>query len=70
MLLELLLEGVLGGVFEVLITGWENRSGPRWICLFLGGLLLLFAVGIAVVFGLWYGLAVAVVGLALFLYGL
>ena len=66
MLLELLLEGV----FEVLIARRERRSAPHWICLFLGGLLLLFAVGIAAAIGLRYGLAVGVVGLGLFLYGL
>lgn len=67
MLLESL--EVLEGFFEVLLGRRDDRTGPQWAALFLGVLLLLGAVGPAVSSGMWYGLAVAVVGIALCLYG-
>ena len=65
MVFEILLEAV----FDVLIDRRDDRTGPQWAALFLGFLLLLGAVGLAASSGLWYGLAVAVIGLALAAYG-
>lgn len=73
MLLELLLEGALEGAFtvvsEALFVPRERRTGPQWAALFVGVLLVLGAIGIGVAIGLWYGLAVAAVGVPLALYG-
>lgn len=69
MVLEVLLEFLVEGVFEALFTRTERRTGPQFAALLVGGLLVLGAIGIAVSVGLWYGLAVAVIGIALTLYG-
>lgn len=65
MLFELLLEAG----FDVLIERRDDRTGPQWAALFLGVVLLLGAVAVGASSGLWYGLAVAVFGIALAAYG-
>ncbi|RKD93421.1 hypothetical protein [Halopiger aswanensis] len=65
MLVELLLE--IG--FDAVLERRNDRTGPQWAALFLGVLVLLAAVAVGAASGLWYGLAVAVVGVALAAYG-
>lgn len=68
-MLDVVVELVVDVVFDRLLDRDADRSGPQWACLFVGVVLLLLAIAVVVSSGLWYGLAVAVVGLALFLYG-
>ncbi|WP_459807190.1 hypothetical protein [Halopiger thermotolerans] len=64
-MIELLLEAG----FDALLERRDDRTGPQWAALFLGVVLLLGAVGVAASSGLWYGLTVAVFGIALAAYG-
>ncbi|AEH36351.1 hypothetical protein [Halopiger xanaduensis] len=65
MLLELLLEAG----FDAVLERRNDRTGPQWAALFLGVLLLLAALAVGASSGLWYGLTVAVFGIALVAYG-
>ncbi|WP_254763184.1 hypothetical protein [Natrinema marinum] len=58
------------GTFDWLIGRDEDRTGLEQCCLFVGIVGLLLAVAVAVAAGPWYGLAVGVVGGALFVYGM
>jgi Flp pilus assembly protein TadB len=62
---ELLLE--LG--FDRFVGSGDNRTTARQCCLFVGVVVVLLAVALAVTGGPWYGLAAALVGVALIVYG-
>ncbi|SER73889.1 hypothetical protein [Natrinema salaciae] len=52
-----------------LIDRNDDRTPVQRICLFVGVVFVLLGIALAAVSGLWYGLAVGIVGLALLLYG-
>ncbi|MDS0473826.1 hypothetical protein [Natrinema sp. 1APR25-10V2] len=57
------------GAFDWLVDRRRNRTGLEQFCLLFGLIGLLLAVAVAVATELWYGLALGIVGGALFVYG-
>ncbi|QLK25164.1 hypothetical protein HYG81_13825 [Natrinema zhouii] len=68
-MLDVVAELLLDLGFDRLIGSGDNRTTAQQLCLFVGVVVVLLAVALAVVSGPWYGLAAALVGVALIVYG-
>ncbi|WP_226040582.1 hypothetical protein [Natrinema sp. DC36] len=68
-MLDAVAELILEFGFDRLVGSGDDRTTAQQCCLFVGVVIVLLAVALAVVSGPWYGLAAAPVGVALIAYG-